>query len=63
MRFLPNLKSKIQNLKLFVPKVGQVKLMRWSGFHFLESPDQDMEIIRVEVLQPAGRQSILDFRF
>jgi hypothetical protein len=37
------------------PKVGQVKLMRWSGFHFLESPNRDMEIIRVEVIKPAGQ--------
>lgn len=37
------------------PKVGQVKLMRWSGFHFLESPNRDMEIIRVEVVKPVGR--------
>ena len=37
------------------PKVGQVKLMRWSEFHFLESPNRDMEIIRVEVIKPAGR--------
>ncbi|WP_459195376.1 NF041680 family putative transposase [Nostoc sp. FACHB-892] len=37
------------------PKIGQVKLMRWSEFHFLESPTRDMEIIRVEVIKPAGR--------
>lgn len=37
------------------PKVGQVKLMRWSGFHFLQSPNRDMEIIRVEVIKPVGR--------
>lgn len=37
------------------PKVGQVKLMHWSRFHFLESPNRDMEIIRVEVIKPVGR--------
>ncbi|MBD2772015.1 hypothetical protein [Iningainema tapete] len=37
------------------PKVGQVKLMLGSGYHFLESPNRDMEIIRVEVIKPAGR--------
>jgi hypothetical protein len=37
------------------PKVGRVKVMRWSGFHFLQSPNRAMEIIRVEVLQPVGR--------
>ncbi|MHC5716676.1 hypothetical protein [Nostoc sp.] len=40
--------------------LGKVKdavfeLMRWSGFHFLQSPNRDMEIIRVEVIKPAGR--------
>jgi hypothetical protein len=37
------------------PKVGKVKVMRWSGFHFLQSPNRSMEIIRVEILQPVGR--------
>lgn len=37
------------------PKVGRVKVMRWSEFHFLQSPKRSMEIIRVEVLQPVGR--------
>lgn len=29
--------------------------MRWSGFHFLQSPNRAMEIIRVEVIKPVGR--------
>nr|WP_217481676.1 hypothetical protein [Nostoc sp. TCL240-02] len=29
--------------------------MRWSGFHFLQSPNRAMEIIRVKVIQPVGR--------
>ena len=37
------------------PKVGQVKVTHWSGYHFLESPTRDMEIIRVEVIKPGGR--------
>jgi hypothetical protein len=36
-------------------KFGRVKVMRWSGFHFLQSPNRAMEIIRVEVIQPVGR--------
>lgn len=36
-------------------KFGQVKVMRWSGFHFLQSPNRAMEIIRVEVIKPVGR--------
>lgn len=36
------------------PKYGQVQLTRWSNFHFKQSPKRGMEIIRVEVLKPAG---------
>lgn len=36
-------------------KFGRVKVMRWSGFHFLQSPNRAMEIIRVEVIKPVGR--------
>ena len=45
-----------ETLTVSDPKVGQVKLMHWSGDHFLESPNRDMEIIRVEVIQPVGRK-------
>jgi len=30
--------------------------MHWSGFHFRESPKRSMEILRVEVITPAGRK-------
>ncbi len=45
-----------ETLEVSDPKVGQVKLMRWSGYHFLESPTRNMEIICVEVIQPVGRK-------
>lgn len=38
------------------PKYGRVQLMRWSNFHFKQSPKRGMEIIRVEVLEPVGRK-------
>lgn len=44
-----------ENLEVEDPKVGRVKVMRWSGFHFLQSPNRAMEIIRVEVIKPVGR--------
>ncbi len=37
-------------------KYGRVRLMRWSNFHFKQSPKRGMEIIRVEVLEPVGRK-------
>ena len=37
------------------PKVGQVRVSRWSGYHFQKSSTRAMEILRVEVLEPKGR--------
>jgi hypothetical protein len=34
------------------PKLGRVRVMRWSGYHFRQSAQRPMEIIRVEVLEP-----------
>ncbi|MDM9384621.1 hypothetical protein QUB80_28540 [Chlorogloeopsis sp. ULAP01] len=42
-------------LEIEDPKIGRVKLMHWSEFHFLQSPNRAMEIIRVEVIKPVGR--------
>lgn len=36
------------------PKLARVKLSRWSGYHFRQSAEHPMEIIRVEVLEPIG---------
>jgi len=34
------------------PKLGRVRVMRWSGYHFRKSAQRPMEILRVEVLEP-----------
>ena len=38
------------------PKLGQVKVTRWHNYHFRNSPQRPMDILRVEVLQPKGRR-------
>jgi hypothetical protein len=37
-------------------QVGRVQLTRWSRLHFKPSPQREMELLRVEVLQPVGRK-------
>lgn len=32
------------------PKLGRVRVTRWSEYHFRQSPKRAMELIRVEVL-------------
>ena len=38
------------------PELGQVKVSRWSTFHFRQAAEQAMEVLRVEVLKPVGRK-------
>jgi len=38
------------------PQYGRVRVTRWSKFHFKQSPGRAMEIVRVEVIKPVGRQ-------
>ncbi len=38
------------------PSYGRVQLMRWQGFHFKQAPERAMDIVRVEILHPVGRQ-------
>ncbi len=38
------------------PKLGRVKVTRWHSYHFRNSPQRPMDILRVEVLQPKGRR-------
>lgn len=38
------------------PEYGRVRVTRWSHFHFKQSPERAMEIIRVEVIEPVGRK-------
>ena len=37
------------------PKLGRVRVTHWRGFHFRASPERPMEIFRVEVIEPLGR--------
>ena len=36
------------------PKLGRVRVRRWSGYHFQKSPTRGMERVRVEVLESKG---------
>lgn len=38
------------------PQLGQVKVSRWSAFHFRQAAQREMEVLRVEVLKPIGRK-------
>jgi hypothetical protein len=51
-----NWPSPMQTLHLTDAHYGQVKLMHWSGFHFKQTPQQAMEIVRVEVVEPVGQR-------
>lgn len=44
------------SLEVEDPNLGRVKLMRWSRLHFAKSPQREMELLRVEVIQPIGRK-------
>jgi hypothetical protein len=37
-------------------QLGRVKVTRWSQFHFRQSAQRTMEILRVEVIEPKGRK-------
>ena len=43
-------------LELEDPQLGKIQVTRWTGYHFRKSAPQPMEILRVEVLVPAGRK-------
>lgn len=45
-----------QILELDEPQWGRVRLTRWSCFHFRNSASREMEIIRLEVMEPVGRR-------
>jgi len=44
-----------ETLEVDDPKVGRVRVSRWSEYHFQKSPTRPMELVRVEVLEPKGR--------
>jgi len=37
------------------PKIGRVRVTHWRDFHFRTSPERPMQIFRVEVIEPLGR--------
>jgi hypothetical protein len=37
------------------PKIGRVRITHWRDFHFRASPERPMQIVRVEVIEPLGR--------
>ena len=37
-------------------KLGRVRVTRWSRFHFRNSAQREMEMIRVEVIEPVGKR-------
>lgn len=45
-----------ESLEVEDPNLGRVQLMRWSRLHFAKSPKREMELLRVEVIQPIGRK-------
>ncbi|XGV94339.1 MAG: hypothetical protein ACAF41_00730 (plasmid) [Leptolyngbya sp. BL-A-14] len=38
------------------PKFGRVRVSRWRAYHFRKSPQREMEMLRVEVLEPQSRK-------
>jgi len=44
----------IETVEVDDPKLGRVRVSRWSEYHFQKSPKRPMEIIRVEVLDAKG---------
>ena len=38
------------------PKLGQIRVTRWSQFHFRNCATKEMDVIRVEIIQPNGRK-------
>jgi hypothetical protein len=36
-------------------KIGRVRITHWCDFHFRASPERPMQIVRVEVIAPLGR--------
>lgn len=43
-------------LEMEDPQLGQVRVTRWSQFHFRNSAKRGMEILRVEIIKPKGKR-------
>ena len=44
-----------ESIEIEHPKLGRVRVNRWSQYHFRQSPKREMEIIRVEVIEGKRR--------
>ena len=44
-----------ESIEIEHPKLGRVRVTRWSQYHFRQSPKREMEIIRVEVIDGKRR--------
>jgi len=43
------------SIEITDPKIGRVRVTHWHDFHFRASRERPMQIVRVEVLEPLGR--------
>lgn len=46
----------IETITVDDPQLGRVQVTRWSRLHFQRSAQREMELLRVEVLQPVGHR-------
>jgi hypothetical protein len=53
-------KLPVETVEVDDPKLGRVRVSRWSAYHFRQSPKRAMEVLRVEVLETArGKRRLL----
>ncbi len=45
-----------EQLEIEDSKLGRIRVTRWSRFHFRHSAQREMEILRLEILEPAGKR-------
>ena len=45
-----------EQLEVEDEKLGRVRVTRWHRFHFRNSAQRDMDILRIEILEPAGKR-------
>lgn len=45
-----------ETLEVEDPQLGRVRVERWSHLHFRNAPKREMEVLRIEVIEPVGRR-------
>lgn len=45
-----------EQLEVEDPELGRIRVTRWSRFHFRNSAPREMEILRIEIIEPAGKR-------